>query len=131
MTEGSGSDEPVGSVGEEAAKLLHALQDWAKDGGADAAAAAADAATGAASAWEQVNAHLATGGDDCRYCPVCQVISAVRQTSPEVRAHLARAAASLAQAAAGLLATNVAGGPPARGDGGVEKIDLDDDGKDD
>jgi len=130
MTEGSGPDEPVGSVGEEAAKLLHALQDWAKDGGADAAATAASAATGAASAWEQVNAHLATGGDDCRYCPVCQVISAVRQTSPEVRTHLAHAAASLAQAAAGLLATAVPDPSPGPGDGGaddgVEKIDLDD-----
>ena len=60
-----------------------------------------------------------------------QTISAVRQTSPEVRAHLAHAAASLAQAAAGLLATNLPEDPPARADGGVEKIDLDDDGKDD
>jgi hypothetical protein len=122
VTEGSDSDEPVGSVGEEAAKLLHALQDWAKDGGADAAA-------GATSAWEQVNAHLATGSDDCRYCPVCQVISAVRQTSPEVRAHLAHAAASLAQAAAGLLATNVpdpSSHPRESKADGVEKIDLDD-----
>jgi hypothetical protein len=135
VTDGSGPGEPVGSVGEEAAKLLHALQDWAKDGGADAAATTATAASGAASAWEQVNEHLATGGDDCRYCPVCQVISAVRQTSPEVREHLAHAAASLAQAAARLLATHVPDRSPthhgASGESGVEKIDLDDDGKDD
>jgi ferric-dicitrate binding protein FerR (iron transport regulator) len=128
---GPGPGEPVGSVGEEAAKLLHALQDWAKDGGADAAATAATAASGAASAWEQVNEHLATGGDDCRYCPVCQVISAVRQTSPEVREHLAHAAASLAQAAAGLLATHVPDRSPthqagSKGESNLEKIDLDD-----
>jgi hypothetical protein len=143
VTEETGPREPVGSLGEEAAKLLHALQDWAKEGGADAAATAATAATGAASAWDQVNQHVATGGEDCRYCPVCQVISAVRQTSPEVREHLAHAAASLAQAAAGLLATHVpdastgsgggrrAGRGAGDADSGVEKIDLDDDERDD
>ena len=50
----------------------------------------------------------------------------VRQTSPEVRAHLAVAASSLLQAAAGMLATAVP--DDARGRvGGVERIDLDDD----
>ena len=74
-----------------------------------------------------VNEHIATGGEDCRYCPVCQVISAVRGTSPEVRQHLAAAASSLMQAAAGLLATPVPDRAARVGDGSVEKIDLDDD----
>jgi hypothetical protein len=55
-------------------------------------------------------------------------VHAVRQASPEVRAHLAVAASALLQAAAGVLATAVPteGGAGAR-DSGVEHIDLDDD----
>jgi hypothetical protein len=120
--------DDVGSVGEEAAKLLQALQDWAKDSGADYAEAASSAAEGAASTWQRVNEHVATGGEDCRYCPLCQVISVVRGTSPEVRDHLATAATSLMHAAAGMLATAVPepGEPRGRRSGPVEKIDLDD-----
>jgi hypothetical protein len=121
--DGSG-DEPVGSVGEEAAKLLHALQDWAKESGGDYAGAAAGAVSGATSSLHDINEHIATGGEDCRYCPVCQVISAVRTTSPEVKAHLAVAASSLMHAAAGVLATQV---PADAKQSSVEKIDLDDD----
>ena len=116
--------EPVGSVGEEAAKLLGALSEWAREQGTDYAGSAAGAASTFAHAVRDVNEHVATGSEDCRYCPVCQVIHVVRDTSPEVRAHLSVAASSLMHAAAGLLATNV-------GEQGnrspVEKIDLDDD----
>ena len=128
MSTGTGGPEGVGvgSVGEEAAKLLHALQDWAGSSGGECADATASAAAGAASAWERLNEHVATGAPECRYCPVCQVIAGVRQTSPEVRAHLTSAASSLLQAAAGLLATQVPEDDRGRGsDGGVEKIDLD------
>ena len=119
--------EPVGSVGEEAAKLLAALQDWAKESGSEYATAGAAAAAGAASALQDVNEHIAHG-EDCRYCPVCRVISAVRATSPEVKAHLASAATSLMQAAAGAMATHVADQARAsRSDSSVEKIDLNDD----
>jgi hypothetical protein len=121
-----GSHGSVGSLGEEAAKLLHALQDWAGATGGEYADATATAAAGAASTWQRLNEHVATGAPECRYCPVCQAISAVRQTSPEVRAHLTSAASSLLQAAAGLLATQVP--EDARGrssDAGVEKIDVD------
>jgi hypothetical protein len=120
--------EPVGSVGEEATKLLRAVQDWARDNGSDYAGATASAAAGAASSAHRIGEHLATGGEDCRYCPLCQVISAVRATPPEVREHLAAAATSLMHAAASALATPV----PDRGRRGgeaspVEKIDLSDD----
>ncbi len=121
MTPGTG--EPVGSVGEEAAKLLGALSDWARDQGTDYAGTAAGAASSFAHAVHDVNEHIATGSADCRYCPVCQVIHVVRGTSPEVRAHLSVAASSLMQAAAGLLATHT-DGPTGRSS--VEKIDLDD-----
>ena len=123
-------DDSVGSVGEEAVKLLQALQEWAKESGSDYADATSGAVSGAASTLRDINEHIATGSDDCRYCPVCQVISVVRSTSPEVRQHLSSAASSLLQAAAGVLATPVPD-QGARRDGPVEKIDLDDDEWDD
>ena len=115
------SDQPVGSVGEEAAKLFGALSDWARDQGGEYAGSATGAAGAFANAVKDVKDHVATGSDDCRYCPVCQVIHVVRQTNPEVRTHLAVAASSLMQAAAGVLATHV----PDRQSAPVEKIDLD------
>jgi hypothetical protein len=115
--------EPVGSVGEEAAKLFTALSGWAKDQGVDSADSAAGAVGAMSDLISNVNEHIATGGADCKYCPLCQVISAVRTTSPEVKAHLAVAASSLMHAAAGVLATQV----PTDGKASpVEKIDLDD-----
>ena len=123
----SDPDESVGSVAEEAAKLLHALQDWAKESGSEYAGAAASAAEGAASAVHRIDEHIATGSAECTYCPVCRVISTVRETSPEVRQHLTTAATSLLHAAAGLLATNVPESSKGRRDGPVEKIDLSDD----
>ena len=118
-----GGDEPVGSVGEEAAKLFAALSGWARDQGTDYAGSAAGAAAAMSETLHNVNEHIATGSEDCRYCPVCQVIHAVRTTSPEVKAHLAVAASSLMHAAAGVLATQV----PTEKSPSVEKIDLDDD----
>ena len=144
MTDAGGSGEAadpeeVGSLGVEAARLLHALQGLAEAGGHDAAAAAASAASSAAAAasgaLHDVDEHLSTGSPECQYCPVCQVISAVRATSPEVRQHLRSAAGSLMQAAAALLAPPMAGPVPRpedrRRDGGVERIDVSDDEWDD
>ena len=116
--------EPIGSVGEEAAKLFVALSGWAKDQGSAGAGNAAGAAGAVSDAMHNINEHIATGGADCKYCPVCQVISAVRSTSPEVKAHLAIAASSLMHAAAGVLATQV---PADDKKSPVEKIDLDGD----
>ena len=117
-------DESIGSVSEEALKLLGALQDWARESRSDASAAAGSAASGATSSLGAINDHIATGGQDCRYCPICQVISAVRDTSPEVKQHLASAATSLMKAVAGVMETHVPDGRGGKGDGGVEKIDL-------
>lgn len=132
MTDQSGQDrpqgrphDPLGSVGEEAAKLFAALADVAKDKGTGFGDAAAAAAAGATGAFHDVREHVATGGEDCKYCPVCQVIALVRTTNPEVKTHLLVAANSLVQAAAGLLATQVPNDRPASPDG-VEKIDLSD-----
>jgi hypothetical protein len=119
------SDDPVGSVGEEAAKLLNALNDWAKESGASHVQSAASATEGLLGSLRNIDEHVATGSPECRYCPVCQAITLVRSTSPEVRAHLSSAASSLLQAAAGLLATGVPDASPRPT--GVERIDLDDD----
>lgn len=135
--DGTDEQEQVGSVGEEAAKLIGALADWAREHGGDLGHGVADAATsaapgaaaGAASAAAAVDEHLATGAPECTYCPICRGVHLLRECAPEVRDHLASAAASLMQAAAGFLAA--AGAPPrpertsTRTDG-VERIDLDD-----
>ena len=78
-------DEPVGSVGDEAAKLLGALADWAGDHFGDKA--------------REVNDHIATGDAECLYCPICRTVHAVREASPEVKAQLAQAASTFLQAA--------------------------------
>jgi hypothetical protein len=112
-------------VSEEAVKLFGALSDWARDHGSDVGQGLAGLADQAARATRDVNEHLATGAAECTYCPICRTVHAVRQASPEVRAHLVTAASSLLQAAAGALATAV---PPVNGrTGSVEHIDLDPD----
>ncbi len=118
----------VGSVGEEAAKLFGALADLARQQGADVGGGLSGIADQAASLAHEVNDHIATGSAECKYCPVCRVVHAVRETSPEVRTHLLTAATSLLQAAAGVLETVPPpdqSGAPQRGPA-VERIDLDD-----
>ena len=117
----------VGSVGEEALKLFGALADLARQQGADVGGGLSGIADQAASLAHEVNDHIATGSAECKYCPVCRVVHAVRETSPEVRTHLLTAATSLLQAAAGVLETVPPPdhGGPQRGPE-VERIDLDD-----
>jgi hypothetical protein len=105
---------------------MGALSDWARDHGSDLGQGLSGLADQAAATARDVNEHLATGAPECTWCPVCRTVHAVRQTSPEVRAHLATAASSLLQAAAGLLATSVPDRARTPADG-VERIDLDDD----
>jgi hypothetical protein len=115
--------EPVGSVAEEAAKLFGALSSWAREHGDGASAMAG---TVAASLSDELHAHLATGSQECTWCPVCRTVAAVRQASPEVRAHLVSAGSSFLLAVSGMMATQT----PSR-EAGVEHIDLDDDISDD
>ena len=122
---------PVGSIAEEATKLLHALQGWGEQNGAEYGEATASAAAAAAGRLRDVNDHLATGGRDCTYCPLCQVIGTARATSPEVKQHLASAATSLMQAVAGLLATPVPDQSTGRHGVPVEKIEVSDDARED
>ncbi len=120
--------EQVGSVSEEAARLFGALSDWARDHGPDLGEAGeglGSLAGRAAAAVQGVSDHVDTGAPECAWCPVCRTVHLVRSTSPEVRDHLATAAASLMQAAAGILAA--ASTPHDRRPPGVEHIDLDGD----
>ncbi len=103
-------EEPVGSVGDEAAKLLGVLAGWAGDHARD------------------LDDHLATGSAECLYCPVCRTVHAVRGASPEVKAQLAGAASTFLQAAAGLLSTVAGADSPASSK--VQHIDLDADDSD-
>lgn len=117
----------VGSVAEEALKLFGALSDWAKEQGAGAGQGLADAAATAAKAAQEVNEHLATGADECTWCPLCRTVHTLRDLSPEVKAHLAVAGSNLLQAAAALLSTAVPDAAPRQAPSDVEHIPVDED----
>jgi hypothetical protein len=114
----------VGSLGDEAAKLIGALSGWARDHAGEASDGLSGFAAHAAASVHDLNEHVATGSAECTVCPVCRTVHAVRQLSPEVKAHLATAVTSLAQAAAAVMATPA---PRADGASDVEHIDLGDD----
>lgn len=121
----AGDAHDVGSLGEEAAKLMGALSGWAREHAGDAGEGLSDLAAQAAASAQELNEHLATGSAECTVCPVCRTVHAVRQLSPEVTAHLTSAVSSLAQAAAALLATPPHGTPRRDGpEDGVEHIDV-------
>jgi hypothetical protein len=109
------SPESVGSLAEEAAKLVSALSATQAGGHADA--------KDAGEPHDPLSA-------ECRYCPLCAVVRTARSMTPEVREHLASAATSLLLAARSFVDDAVA-----RADGSgssrsepsespVEKIDL-------
>jgi hypothetical protein len=125
----TGSAGPrVGSAAEEASRLFEAVQDWASRAAGSPPRAAPGGATGTSSAGPAAEAgwlseHLATGSAQCRLCPVCQLIGLLRETRPEVAAHLAEAAGSLLAALrAAVLAHEDAW--TARRAAGVERIDI-------
>ncbi|WP_432892192.1 hypothetical protein ACQPYH_16330 [Kribbella sp. CA-245084] len=84
------SKDPVGSVAEEAAKLFAVLQHAATDAPPQREPAA-DAADEAPPADAVEHEHKL--GPDCMWCPVCQLIHRVRNTSPETIEQLSTAAA--------------------------------------
>jgi hypothetical protein len=121
-----GHPDEVGSAAEEAAKLFGAFSDWARDHGADLGVGLGGLAGQAAAAARDVSGHVATGAEECRWCPVCRAVHVLRSASPEAREHLAAAVTSLAEAATAMLATSVPGDRARSRD--VEHIDLDGDG---
>ncbi len=117
----AGDAHEVGPLGDEAAKLLGALSGWARDHAGEASEGLSGFASHAASAVHSIDEHLATGSAECTVCPLCRTVHAVRQLSPEVTAHLAAAASSVAQAIAAVMAP-----PRAEGRADVEHIDVGD-----
>ncbi|HEY5336249.1 MAG TPA: DUF5304 family protein [Mycobacteriales bacterium] len=91
----------AGPVAEEAAKLAEALQAW----------------LGAASS----SVPLAHDTAECRICPLCQAIRAVRGLRPEVVEHLAAATTELTAALRAAVETTSTPERASR----VEKIDID------
>ena len=95
MTEG------VGPVSDEAAKLLSAVQEWART--------------------RFDSEHFATGSAECQVCPVCQAVAALRHVKPETVEHLLDAAASFVAA----LKTTVTAHPgPPEPASKVQHIDI-------
>jgi hypothetical protein len=93
-----------GPLGEEAARLVEALSEWARGQGEELP--------------------FATGSAECRLCPVCQLLSLMRQARPETFAHLLEATAAMAAAVRTVVESHH---HPDAGHG-VERIDLDDEG---
>jgi hypothetical protein len=91
MTDGTQNSDhhPHGSIGEEAVKLAEAVQDWLGE------------RTGHATSdvWATATAPGAFESPECRVCPLCRAMHFVSSLSPDVFAHLAEAATSLAAAA--------------------------------
>ncbi|MFV0463227.1 MAG: hypothetical protein ACK5MP_08550 [Nostocoides sp.] len=98
--QGSGpSGSPIGSVAEEAAKLLSALgleHGWVDPVGPDAPASRDE---------EPFDQHSATAASSCTACPVCLGISWLRAAHPHALATLAQGAAMAAAVLADLAAS--------------------------
>lgn len=88
--------EPIGTLAEEAAKLLAVVHGWVGDPATAASTPEGDE--------EQRHDHGAPeAAAECRWCPLCQLMRMAMATSPDVRAHLSQAAVSMALALKGLL----------------------------
>lgn len=74
----------------EAMRLFEAVQEWARRTSVgDLAAHLVDGAA---------EGGFATGSAECRLCPICQLVGALRQSHPEVADHLTDAVTALAAA---------------------------------
>jgi hypothetical protein len=64
-----------GTIGEEAVKLLDAVQEWLRR--------------------EPLSEHLATGAPECTWCPICQLVAVLRGERPDVNEKVASVVATL------------------------------------
>jgi len=85
-----------GPLAEEARRLVEAARDWA------------------VRTFPDVDGHLATGGAQCRWCPLCRAVAGLRADRPEVTAKLAEVVTAAAGALAAVLdAARPTAGPDA------------------
>lgn len=104
--EANGPDEPKAALGDEAAKLIGAVQSWAREtfpAGPDG--------------------HM---GAECQWCPLCQFMSVLRGERPEVSARVAEAGVALASAFRSLVDAAAAGTSKPDPSAHVQRIDLGD-----
>jgi hypothetical protein len=94
-----------GPLAEEAARLVEAISDWARNAVGDASMPGVG------------------GGVECQACPVCQLLALLRRTQPETFGHLADASASMVAALRTVVERHDHAESPKSG---VERIDLDD-----
>jgi hypothetical protein len=95
----------VGPLSEEATRLVEALSEWARGRLGPSAGSVGNSA-------------------ECSLCPICQLLSVVRHAKPETFTHLLDASAAITAA----LRSVVDAHPTHAPHGGMERIDLDDDG---
>jgi hypothetical protein len=103
MTDGTHTSDhhPHGSIGEEAVKLAEAVQDWLGE----------RTGHGPSDVWAAATAPGAFESPECRVCPLCRAMHFVTSMQPDVFAHLADAATSLAAAARAMGETEGRPGP--------------------
>lgn len=85
------SDDQLGSVAEEAVKLVAAAQDWFRN------------ASGGRSVADWSAEHIATGTAACDWCPLCALIAALRGERPELSEKISAAAGASLDAVRALL----------------------------
>jgi hypothetical protein len=110
VTDGPGehSVPPHGTIGDEAVKLIDAVQDWARRNFNDPA-----------------TAHIATGAPECAWCPICQLIAVLRGDRPEISDKIAEAGASMVAALRAVIDAASSAAPAERPGSRVQHIDLD------
>ena len=89
------SRESVGSVAEEAAKLFAVLQQASAEAKGQHTAPVEEPAEPEQDEPEHEHGTARSGGPECQWCPVCQLIAKVRTTSPETIEQLSTAAAGV------------------------------------
>ena len=113
----------VGSLADEAAKLFGALSGWAREQAGEAGEGLQTSLPRPLPRPTSSTSTSRPASAECTVCPICRTVHAVRQMSPEVKAHLATAATSLAQAAAASWRRTLLADGDRPSD--VEHIDLD------
>jgi hypothetical protein len=109
------SKEPVGSLAEEAAKLFAVLQQAARQEDPPPAGETPEPEQ-AEVRDEHEHGTARSGGPECQWCPVCQLIAKVRNTSPETIEQLSTAAAGVLGSVRSLLEAAAEAARQARAD---------------
>ncbi len=114
--------DPVGSLAEEAAKLIAVVQAWGQSALGPASASEGDpVGEGERADDDRVAAERTEhthSTPECRFCPLCSTMRLARAATPDVRAHVGNAVLSLSMAMSELLdnVRNDASGRPSADD---------------